>query len=120
MIVVCRKDGAQSPPNAFGNGWTWLGASHYEDKSEKNNSVCEFHCISLFFISASSFTLSLVLDMAVHARFLLSIQRWRSLENFPEPATFKMALRAHSSESTYKAPSCASAVRYEFRSAKCM
>src|SRR5271166_4096063 len=44
----------------------------------------------------------------------------RSLENFPEPATFRMALRAHWSESAYAAVSCASAVRYEFRSAKCM
>ena len=26
----------------------------------------------------------------------------RSLENFPEPATFKIALRAHASESAYK------------------
>jgi ketosteroid isomerase-like protein len=44
----------------------------------------------------------------------------RSLENFPEPATFKMALRAHSSESAYSAHSRSSASRYDFRSAKCM
>jgi hypothetical protein len=56
--------------------WVAVGASHYENKSEKNNCVCEFHRTSLIFISAPSFTLSLVLDMAVYARFLLSILRW--------------------------------------------
>ena len=44
----------------------------------------------------------------------------RSLENFPEPATFKMALRAHSSGSAYNARSCSSASRYDFRSARCI
>src|SRR5271169_3108885 len=39
----------------------------------------------------------------------------RSLENFPEPATFKMALRAHPSGSAYNAFICASAARYELR-----
>ena len=35
----------------------------------------------------------------------------RSLENFPEPATFKIALRAQASVSSYKAQSCWSASR---------
>src|SRR5439155_25137034 len=35
----------------------------------------------------------------------------RSLENFPEPVTFKIALRSHSSESTYNSRSRWSASR---------
>src|SRR6266851_7702783 len=37
----------------------------------------------------------------------------RSLENLPELATFRMALRAHSSESAYSVTSRRSASRYE-------
>src|SRR5215831_17449770 len=44
----------------------------------------------------------------------------RSLENFPEPATLRMALRAHAAGSAYSAPRRASASRYEARSARCM
>src|ERR1700731_5286049 len=44
----------------------------------------------------------------------------RSLQNFPEAATFKMALRAHSSGSPYNAHSRSSASRYDLRSAKCL
>src|SRR5262249_4490605 len=41
----------------------------------------------------------------------------RSLENLPEPATLRMALRAHAAGSAYSAPRRASASRYEARSA---
>src|SRR5207247_7677405 len=44
----------------------------------------------------------------------------RSLENFPELATFRIALRAHASRSAYSAQRPASASRYEARSARCM
>src|SRR5262249_10446189 len=44
----------------------------------------------------------------------------RSLENLPELATFRMAMRAQASGSAYRARSLASASRYETRSARCM
>src|SRR5256885_4409645 len=44
----------------------------------------------------------------------------RSLENFPELATFRIALRAHASRSAYSAQRPVSASRYEARSARCM
>src|SRR5207237_10054718 len=43
----------------------------------------------------------------------------RSLENLPEPATFRIALRAPASRSAYSAQRPASASRYEARSARC-
>jgi hypothetical protein len=44
----------------------------------------------------------------------------RSLENFPDPATFRIALRDHSSGSAYNSMSLRSVSRYDLRSAKCM
>src|SRR5262249_8659919 len=44
----------------------------------------------------------------------------RSLENFPEPATFKVALRAQPSASAYKSTRRWSASRYDFKSARCL
>src|SRR5208337_2995716 len=44
----------------------------------------------------------------------------RSLENFPELATFRMALRAHSPGFAYNAPAASCARQYEVRSARCM
>lgn len=44
----------------------------------------------------------------------------RSLENFPELATFRMALRAHSPGFAYNAPAASCDRQYEVRSAKCM
>src|SRR5262249_26791302 len=37
----------------------------------------------------------------------------RSLENFPEPATFKIAFRAQPCGSAYKTPSCSCALTYD-------
>ena len=44
----------------------------------------------------------------------------RSLENFPELATFRIALRAHSLGFAYNAPAASCAQQYEVRSARCM
>ena len=44
----------------------------------------------------------------------------RSLENFPDPATLRMAFRAQPSWSAYSAPSRWLASRYDRRSARCM
>src|SRR5512132_2826713 len=44
----------------------------------------------------------------------------RSLENFPEPATFRIALRDHAERSPYSSQSRRSASRYGIRSARCM
>src|SRR4029077_1460649 len=41
----------------------------------------------------------------------------RSLENFPEQATLRMALRAHASGSAYRSPARCCAPAYAFRSA---
>src|ERR1700757_1091156 len=43
----------------------------------------------------------------------------RSVENFPELATFKMAFRAQASWSPYKSSKRWSASRYDFKSARC-
>jgi hypothetical protein len=40
----------------------------------------------------------------------------RSLENFPDAATFLMALRVHASGSAYKCVNRSSVSRYDFRS----
>jgi hypothetical protein len=44
----------------------------------------------------------------------------RSVENFPELATFKMVFRAQASGLLYKSSNRWSASRYDFKSAKCM
>src|SRR5215472_18638343 len=44
----------------------------------------------------------------------------RSLENFPDPAIFRITLRAHASPSEYNSQSRRSASRYDLRSARCM
>ncbi len=44
----------------------------------------------------------------------------RSLENFPDPATLRMALRAQPSGSAYSTPRRSLASRYDRRSARCM
>ena len=44
----------------------------------------------------------------------------RSVENFPELATFKMAFLAQAFWSPYKSSNLWSTSRYDFKSAKCM
>src|SRR5271166_4051747 len=90
----------------------------------KNNCLCKFHR-SLLNFSCSLYRVLSYAFCGIGQGFTFQISVAysaivRSLENLPEPATFKMALRAHSSGLAYSAQSRSSASRYDFRSAKCM